>query len=159
MELLTACNLSGIHTTIDTSGYVPIDTFAKSFPYTDLYLYDIKLVDPEEHKKYTGRRNNLIINNLRLLAERQNSYRIRIPVIRGINTSSKHLAEIRNLIKSLKNPPEGIDLLPYHKIGSSKYERFGIDNNMKEFSEPGDGELETIKSELDQLGLSISIGG
>ncbi len=159
MEILAVCKQEGIHTTIDTSGYVSEEKFIKSFPLTDLYLFDLKMINSEDHAKYTGKPNHLIINNIRLLTENKKIYRIRIPVIPGINTSAQQLNDFVQFIDSLNHPPEGIDLLPYHKIGSSKYERFGIENKMMAHKELKEGEISHIKETLGQLKLKISIGG
>ena len=65
IEILKKCKENGIHTAVDTAGYVPFENFEKILPYTDLFLYDIKLFDSEKHKKYTGMSNKLILENLK----------------------------------------------------------------------------------------------
>jgi pyruvate formate lyase activating enzyme len=159
MKLLEAAKLEGIHATIDTSGYVPKEKFIRSFPFTDLYLFDLKLINLDDHIKYTGRPNHLIISNIRVLSENKKNYRIRIPLVPGINTSETHISEFLQFIDSLTNPPVGIDLLPYHKIGSSKYERFGIENKMTNHRELEIGEIDRITELFSKSNLNISVGG
>jgi choline trimethylamine-lyase activating enzyme len=127
-NLLMVCKKEGINTAIETSGYAKLEAILKVAEFTDLFLFDIKHMDSDEHIKLTGVRNELILNNLKELFTRRYNVKIRMPLLKGINDG---LDEIENRIKFLmpyrdyKNF-KGIDLLPYHKFGVNKYNQLGI---------------------------------
>lgn len=123
-ELFKICKEIGIHTTLDTCGYANKDSFKKVLPYTDLVLYDLKFIDEQEHEKYTGKKNNLISNNLYFINSYVKSSNlqmiIRVPIIPGINDSKKNIIDIIAYIKKLDKTIK-IEILPYHRLGISKY--------------------------------------
>jgi pyruvate formate lyase activating enzyme len=95
LELLKACKNEGIHTAVDTAGYVAFENFEKILPCTDLFLYDIKAFDPIKHKEWTGVRNELILSNLKKLLGIGVKIWVRIPVIASINDSAEEMLKIR----------------------------------------------------------------
>jgi pyruvate formate lyase activating enzyme len=118
-NLLKACKTKEIHTAVDTSGYAKLDTFSKISKYTDLFLYDIKMIDNESHIKYTGVSNTHILKNLMWITTQSDSeVIIRIPIIPGVNDTKKHITDIGEFISSL--PVKKVDILLYHKAGISK---------------------------------------
>lgn len=124
-ELLRECKSNGIHTAVDTAGQVPYERFERILPHTDLILYDVKCIDREKHRKYTGVGNELILENLaRLLSSGQRVW-VRIPVIPSVNDSEGEMAGIRRFF-DIHGRPERIELLPYHAMGEHKYEALGI---------------------------------
>ncbi len=123
-KTLKMCNENGIHTAVDTSGHVPFESFEKILPYTDLFLYDVKLFDPENHKKYTGVDNELIFKNLKKLFDAGAEIWIRIPVIPSVNDSIEEMQKIKNFLDRC-GFPERIELLPYHPMGESKCSALG----------------------------------
>ncbi len=125
LELLMACRKENIHTAVDTAGNVPFESFEKIMPYTDLFLYDIKIIEKEKHKKYTGVDNTQILENLKELLQLKKSVWIRIPVIKGINDSVDEMLLIKRFLSPYR--VERIELIPYHRLGESKYEAMGID--------------------------------
>ncbi len=158
-ELLEASKKEGFHTAVDTSGFGRQDDFKDILPFTDLFLFDLKLMDDQLHQKYTGVSNKLILENLKFLSEKGKKIRIRIPVINGINDSKENLKNSIKLLKNL-NQIEQVDLLPYHHIGKSKYERFGMKYrmpNQKEIEKNGNGNHK--KPCLRNEGFKVKIGG
>ena len=116
VEILKKCKEIGIHTAVDTAGHIPFENFEKILPYTDLFLYDIKIFNSEKHKKYIGVGNELILENLKKLFEVKAKIWIRIPVIAGDNDSLEEMQNIKDFLFKHGNP-EKVELLPYHAMG------------------------------------------
>ena len=131
-EILEKCKENGIHTAVDTAGNVPWEYFERIIPYTDLFLYDVKVLDNEKHKKYTGVENRLILDNLKKLFMIGAGVWIRIPVIPGVNDSEEEMLKTKELLKPYS--PLRIELLPYHKMGEHKYG--ALNRQMTEFTVP-----------------------
>ena len=120
-EALYLLKQKGYHTAVETSGAAPWDNFRKVTGFVDLFLYDYKLFDSKQHKKYTGRDNGMIRENLRRLKQAGAEIRIRIPVIRDVNDG-----ELELIAQELETLGIGcVELFPYHRIGVSKYRRIG----------------------------------
>ena len=133
-EILKLCKENGIHTAVDTAGNVPWDYFERILPFTDLFLYDIKVFSNEKHEKYTGVSNELILNNLKFLFESGAKIWIRIPIIPTVNDSGDEIKKIQEFLSPYK--PQKIELLPYHRMGENKYSalnmpvtKFDVPNN------------------------------
>ncbi len=124
-ELLRECKESGIHTAVDTAGHVPYDYFERILPYTDLFLYDVKSIDNEVHKKYTGVGNELILENLKTLLGVGAPLWIRIPVIPSVNDATEDMIAVKEYVYS-HGRPKKIELLPYHAMGEHKYAAIGM---------------------------------
>ena len=142
VEILKKCKESGIHTAVDTAGHIPFESFEKVLPYTDLFLYDIKMFDSEKHKQYVGVGNELIFNNLKNLFAAGAKIWIRIPVIADINDSIRELQGIREFLLKCGNPDK-VELLPYHAMGENKYETIG--RKPKHFTSPPTNKLRELK--------------
>ncbi len=158
IALLQEMKNHGIHTTVDTSGFASRKTIEKVSEYTDLFLFDLKHMDPVEHEKYTGVTNNIILDNLKFLHDIGKEIIIRIPVIPGINNSETDLKAFRDFIKTLPNIRE-VNLLPYHKIGEEKYKRLGLNYKMTGVEEPSEEEMDFALQIFDGLGKHVQIGG
>lgn len=122
-EILKLCKNAGIHTAIDTAGNLPYESFDKVLPYTDLFLYDIKAIDRDVHKRYVGADNRRILENLKKLFSAGAAVWIRIPVISGVNDTVAEMESIKEFLSPYR--PEKIELLPYNKMGESKYRALG----------------------------------
>ena len=122
--ILKKCKGSGIHTAVDTAGHVPFASFEKILPYTDLFLYDIKIFDRQKHKQYVGAGNELILENLKKLFMAGAKIWIRIPVIPDINDCVEEMQAIKEFLSEC-GKPEKIELLPYHAMGENKYRAIG----------------------------------
>jgi pyruvate formate lyase activating enzyme len=120
LEILKNCKTYGLHTTIDTCGVADWATIETLLGYVDLFLFDIKVIDPEIHQRGTGRRNEQILENAIGISGRT-PMRVRVPLIPGFNDSEEAILQIARFAKNeLGSPP--IDLLPYNKFGEVKYE-------------------------------------
>lgn len=111
----------GLHTALDTCGYVRWPTLERILKYTDLVLYDIKHIDAKKHRQAAGKSNEIILENARRIA-RQKAMRVRVPLIPGFNDSLDDIAAIARFVRSELGSVE-IDLLPYNKMGEVKFER------------------------------------
>ena len=141
-ELLKACKASGIHTAVDTAGHVPFEHFLRILPFTDLFLYDIKCMDSQKHRTYTGVENSLILENLRKLLATGKEVWIRIPIIGGVNDTEDEMEEIKACLSSW-GPPKRVELLPYHEIGYHKYTALG--KEAPRFTAPDDEKMKRLK--------------
>ncbi len=141
-EMLRLCREKGIHTAVDTAGAVSWEHFEKILPYTDMFLYDIKLGSDELHRKWTGVSNKLIIENLRRLStEFEGDIIIRIPVIGGVNDSTEEMTKIAEILKDVRY--KEVELLPYHKMGEHKYTALGLDPEA--FTVPSEESMEKYR--------------
>ncbi len=124
-ELLAAARNEGIHRCVETSGFASWRRFKTLFPLVDLFLFDYKETDPQRHADFTGQSNEIILGNLRALYDVGASIQLQCPIVPGYNDRQDHFAGIAALARSM---PEllGVRLLPYHPLGKSKLERFGL---------------------------------
>ena len=119
-EILKKCKENGIHTAVDTAGHIPWESFEKIIPDTDLFLYDIKAMNDEIHKEYTGVSNSLILENLARLLKSNVGVWVRVPIIPGVNDSEDEMKKIKSFFEA-NGYPEKVELLPYHAMGEHKY--------------------------------------
>ncbi len=124
-SLLKGLKERGIHIVLETSGYFNYDSFRqKILPYLDIIYYDIKIADPQLHKKYLGRTNNIIFHNLyRLLDESGVAIYPRIPLVPGITATRDNLAAIVDRLCDAG--AENVSLLPYNPMGFEMTESLG----------------------------------
>jgi len=158
-EALKKCKRRGIRTALDTSGYTSPNMFEPLAKYVDLFLYDIKLLDDKEHRKYTGVSNKVIRKNLVTLVEggKGKDVIIRFPVIPEITDTEKNVNEVLRFVSCLKGIND-IDLLPFHDV-SEKYSRLGKKYEMKIHTAPSEKKLKCIKEKLEGIGLHVKVGG
>ena len=156
--LLRECKAAGLHTAIETAASLPYSEIEKLLPYLDLILMDVKLMNPEKHKEYTGISNERILENARALAECEVELIIRTPVIPGVNDTAEEISAISAFARSLGTVREH-HLLPYHRLGSDKYQGLGRNYSMKEIEPPTRAKMEYLLSVAEQSGLKCQIGG
>ncbi|WP_432667622.1 glycyl-radical enzyme activating protein [Wukongibacter baidiensis] len=156
-RILTASKQKGIHTAVDTSGYGPWENFERIMDKVDLFLFDIKHMDDEKHKKYVGVSNESILKNLRKLAQNGNKIWIRIPIIPGINDDDLNIKMTSDYISSLNI--EEVFILPYHRIAMDKYRRLNMEYKVPDIREPMDEEMKIIDQKFKDNGIIVKIGG
>ncbi len=122
VELLSVLKENGVHTAIETAGNVPFSAIETVLPFVDLFLYDIKGIDPEKHKKNTGVSNERIVENARALAETGKDLLFRMPYIPGYND-----AEAPAVADFAHSLGRDIELMAYHEVGKGKYASLGRD--------------------------------
>jgi pyruvate formate lyase activating enzyme len=159
--VLAGCKEAGIHTAVDTAGNVPWEYFERILPVTDMFLYDVKAASPEVHHELTGADNNRIIANLRELCIRGLRVWVRVPYVPGFNDGE--LSGIAALLAYISgqsaaaghaNAIEAVEVLPFHKLGVSKYEALGIDNPTEGVEPPSDAEIGRAVALLRAKGLN-----
>ncbi len=156
-EIFKACKAKGWHTAIETEGFVNEDVIRDVVPYIDLVLLDIKSIDPNAHKKFTGVDNSIILKAARAIQEITHTI-IRVPVIPGFNVNEDEIRRIAEFAGSLPNVKE-LHLLGYHNYGEGKYELLGREYELKGVSKLKDEELEKYKKIVESYGLECKIGG
>ncbi len=158
LAALAACGEREIHRAVDSTGHAPAYLLRRVAGETELFLYDLKHMDPQRHLRYTGRELAPILTNLRLLAELGRPVEIRIPVIPGVNDDPDNLDAAGRFAAELDNVT-GLVLLPFHAMAMHKYERFGLELRLPETQEPEPDALRTAADRLAALGLNVRIGG
>lgn len=159
IEMLDACGKKGLHRAVDTCGFTKTETLLKVAKRTDLFLFDLKLMDPVQHKKWTGVDNQLILKNLKLLAETGANINIRIPFIKNVNTSEDEVKKMAEFISELPGEKPVVNLLPYHNIASGKYQKLEMDYNAGEMDEPSEKEQKQAIKIFNSFGLDVEVGG
>lgn len=156
--LLDKAKSKDLHTTVDTCGNFSPNLLANLDKKVDLFLYDLKMIDEEKHKKYTGKSNNLILDNLRRLTANGHRVAVRIPLIAGINDDDNNIEKTVEFLKTL-NHVEQINLLPYHSGGSLKQKRLGKKQPRDGFQSPSNKRIEAIKNIFEANDFSVKVGG
>ncbi len=155
-EAIDACRAAGLHTAVETCGFGPrhaIDAAMRA----DLILFDLKIIDDDRHRKYTGVSNRTILENFAYLAARHAAVRVRVPLIPGVTDDRQNLDAIGTLARA--NGVSRVDLLPYHTAGIAKYDRIGRPYRLPDVvAVPADA-IRPARRQLEELGLTVHIGG
>jgi pyruvate formate lyase activating enzyme len=158
LSLVKELKMKSFHITIDTSGYAPWENIEELLPYVDLFLYDLKIVNEEKHKFYTGVSNKIIIDNLRKLAKTGTDIYIRIPIIPTINDGDEDIKDFLQILKEIGGF-EHINFLPYHNISTEKYNRLNLEYKIADIKEPSSESMKKIKNIFENHGFKVKIGG
>ncbi|RKX81611.1 MAG: glycyl-radical enzyme activating protein [Spirochaetes bacterium] len=152
--LAQKCKNEGFHTALETAGYLPWQTFEQILPLIDLLYFDLKHIDSDIHRSFTGVPIELILDNIRLAGELQENMVVRIPVIPGFNDS---LEIQRRMMKYLSEETAvtQVELLPFHRFGSGKYDGLGIPYAMKDVENLSKSDCEQFAEIGRQLGLNV----
>ncbi len=159
LEVGKAMKEAGFHLAVDTCGHARSENIRKMLPYTALFLFDLKLMDPVAHRTYTGVDNQLILANARMLAEEGARLNIRIPVIPGVNDTDNEIRAFDQFISEIEEAVDSINLLPYHRIAAHKYRQMGITEQLAGTAPAGDPELEKFEKILLRDGRNVKRGG
>lgn len=159
LEPLTAeCKHRGLHVCIDTCGHAPAESFRRILPHTDLFLFDLKHMDPALHHRHTGQDNRLILDNLRRLSDAAANIFLRLPLIEGINADALNMSATLAFAQTIR--VRQVNLLPYHATGRSKYNR--LDRTAEadaQLQPPTPDRMEEIRRQFAAAGLNTYIGG
>jgi pyruvate formate lyase activating enzyme len=154
LALLQACKTQEIHTTVDTCGFASWNVLERVRPYTDLFLFDLKMMDEAQHREYTGVSNEPILRNLRRLSESGQTIRLRIPVIPGINDEPQQIRQMGEFAAGLLHLDE-VDILPYHNIAAEKYRRLNRVYLLPDTLVPSEEHMAEIAQTLRGFGLKV----
>ena len=145
---------AGYSLAIETCGCFDFDRVKASLERMDTVFIDIKHMDPDEHRRWTGVSNELILRNVARLAELDAEVVVRIPVIEGVNADPENIRRAAQYVHNvLPNP--AIELLPYHSLGRIKYEALGIPYNHPEFSTPTKEHMKRLEQIIEEEGVRI----
>lgn len=156
--LLKACRKRGIATTVDTSAYAPWPEFEKILDLVDLFMVDLKLIDNNQHEKYAGASNRLILENFEKLLEAGAAVRARLPMIPGITDTEENIDALISFLGRHKDL-ELISLLPYNRLGEDKFDRLGLDYRPGTLMTQTPDRMKDIAGRLEDAGLTVRIGG
>jgi len=118
-------DLKPLHTALETSGYGSPATFEQAVALADLILFDLKLVDEEKHRKFTGKSNELILQNLNTLKASSKPFVVRMPIVPGINDTPTHFKEVAHLLADATDRVK-VEILPYNPFAGAKYDFVGL---------------------------------
>ena len=157
LELLKRCKELGVHTAVDTTGFIRWEIIETILPYTDLFLYDLKCMDSALHRQVIGVPNELILENAVKIANAGGKLWIRIPVMPMFNESEEHFDRYGEFLSGISDAVVIIQLLPYHKMGTSKYARLLTNQQVFVTEPPSDELMEERKLQLEALGFKVRI--
>lgn len=155
LAIFKQCKTEGLHTALDTSGHASWKTYEKVLPYVDLVLYDLKHIDPVAHKKYTCVSNKLILENLVKVGESGVPIEIRMPIIPTVNDKKEDIEGAAKFLSNLNITR--VELLAYHKLGESKFERLEREYKLKELQPPEKEQMNEIAEWIRSYGLKVHV--
>jgi len=156
MGLLEAAKQAGIHTALDTSGYAQRDALMEAARFTDLILFDLKLMDAARHKAVVGVGNRLVHDNLRMLAELGTPLVIRVPVVPGYTDAPENVCAIAAFAAGFPNVLR-LDLMRYNRLGESKWRQLGRDYPLEGVQPPDKDAMDRLKAVAESEGIAAAI--
>lgn len=158
LALLRACRQHEIHTAVDTCGFSTWEALDTVREHVNLFLYDLKLMDPAQHRAFTGVSNESILSNLQALSRHGHAIVLRVPLIPGVNDDDENIRQTGAFAANLPHL-ERVDILPYHRAGIDKYHRLDKDYGLPEIDPPTDEKVAKAARILSGFDLHVKIGG
>ncbi len=155
--LFEKLHAQSIQTCLETSGHVDVSKFLEVLPVTDYVLFDLKLMDARNHRRYAGRSNASVLANARLLATSKKEFLFRMPLIPGINDTSENIRETARFLEGLGERARRIELMPYHRLGESKYASLGRRYRLHGLLPIEPAEVERARIEFERNGIECSV--
>jgi len=156
--ILRGCRELGIHTALETCGCVAWTRLSRIAPHVDLFLYDLKIMDPERHRRYAGVSNERVLANLERLAKtRKKDIQVRVPLIPEHTDDDENLTAICQFAARLGI--ESIAFLPYNPATDAKYSWLEREFELASLTQQGNDRLEAIRELGQRFGLTVQIGG
>ena len=157
LSLLKQCKEEGLHTVLDTSGHASWKALSEILPFVDLILYDIKHIDGKKHRAHTGASNTTALENLKKVGQYGIPVEIRMPIIPGINDAEVDILRTARFLTGI-NGIRRVQLLPYHKLGQSKYARLDREYRLEATQLPSRDHMEEIAAWIRPSGLEVQVG-
>jgi pyruvate formate lyase activating enzyme len=156
-ELFELCRNEGINTCVETCGLVNQEALLEVLPLIDLFLFDLKHVDPTIHKQYTGQSNKIILKNAAFLVQAGANILFRQPLITGVNDSPDHIREVAGFLHGLGENALNLQLMPYHRLGQDKYKALCLTYNMAKTKIMTSEEIDAVRNAYLEQGINCSI--
>lgn len=158
LALLDACRRREIRTALDTSGCARPDDLFAAARLADVILYDVKTLDDDRHRRYTGVSNRPILENLHALGRRHENIWVRMPLVPGVNDAPEDVEAVVRLAASISGVRQ-VNLLPYHATGAAKFARLGKAFPGSRLAPPATEAVEQIAAGVQGLGVPVLLGG
>jgi pyruvate formate lyase activating enzyme len=156
--LFRLCRDGGIHTCLETSGYSTPRVWKQVLPLTDYVLFDLKHMDSRRHRELTGRPNQPILAGARLVAGSGVPVLFRMPLVPGSNDGPENIEATADFVKSLDGDTvQGLELMPYHRLGVGKYETLDRRYALEEKQAPGPDDVEAVRRRFEAFGLTCTV--
>ena len=161
VELLRRCGEQGIHRAVDTTLFAKPEVVREVMDNCELFLVDLKQMDSEKHRHFCGVPNELILSNLRMIAEAGRDFYLRIPLIEGVNADEENITRSAEYLASLPWEHRTVNLLLYHDIGKGKHEKLGTVYNPVHytFATPSEEVVTHCREIFGSYGIETTIGG
>ncbi len=156
--VLKACGHEGYHRAVDTCGFVNKNVIIEVAKVTDLFLYDLKHMDPAKHREYTGADNAIILENLKTLSDVGACINIRFPFMPGLNSDDENIKAMGDFVSKL-NGITKVNILPYHTVAKGKHQRWHMDYKLPDMLSPTENQTQRAAEILRSFGLKTEIGG
>lgn len=157
VEFLKGCREAGLHTALDTTGFVPARAIERALPYTELFLYDLKHMDSSEHERACGVPNEQILANAQRVARLGGKIQVRVPLIPLFNATLENMEATAEFCRRLGDALTSVQLLPYHTLGVAKYERLQYKEKVFVATPMGDDEAWRLAEPFKQRGLEVGV--
>jgi pyruvate formate lyase activating enzyme len=156
-ELARRCREEGIHTALETAGHVAWVNIEGLLPWLDLLYFDLKHIDSEQHRRFTGAPLDLILSNLSRVSDCFENLVVRIPVVPGVNAAEQTMSRMFSFL--LENTKaRRVELLPFHRLGLAKYEGLGMSYAMAQVDNLSKADCSSFAEIGRQLGLAVQVG-
>ncbi len=156
-ELFELCRQERIDTCVETCGCFDPEALLEIMPVTDHFLFDLKQMDPEAHRKHTGQSNSKILKNAELLIERGANVLFRQPLIPGVNNSMENIEATARFLTGLGKNAARLQIMPFHRMGQSKYRALHMFYTMDGLGAADDEQVEAARKAYVQCGIECSI--
>ncbi len=156
-ELFDKCRKAGINTCVETSGFAAAPALKYVLDKTDYVLFDLKLMNTEKHRRYTGKPNGAILENARFIAEIDKETLFRMPLIPGINCDEQNIKDTADFLHGLGKNYLRIELMPYHALGKGKYESLDRKYLLPDIRPSNPEQVESVKKMFENLGIACTV--
>jgi pyruvate formate lyase activating enzyme len=156
-ELFELSNQERIDTCIETCGFSDPEALLEVIPVTDHFLFDLKHMDSDTHRKHTGQSNSQILKNAALVVQHGADVVFRQPLIPGLNDSVMNIEATAAFLTSLGKSATRLQIMPYHRMGQSKYKALDMPCAMERLGAADDEQIEAVKKAYIKRGIDCTI--